>query len=405
MLSVYFSVETGIADGSVDPVVEAISQIARARVSVLGAPSGEQHFPPVSVAGAFSVLQEQHVRRLRDDHAAVGEAQAGGNAQFVGKDREFVRNAVPIGGFANGDLIVPFSSRLHVVGIVERFRDPQPAALVEGHANRLLHVWLTGHELQLESRPKHHVLHRDFWRQRVLHRSERIGRRSPGLSRGIERNLGRRIGEVIALGLRLHRPVARRPANAAFQQIYKIRIGPRSLIVPPGGIEHPPVALRARPGVRLLVIALNPIRQNRAVLLIVHFMHVRLIPTLDRIQPLLNRMIRLNDRFLEDARLVTLEPSPNQCRDPRRVQKAIRPAMNRREAVPALDEVKQCLFLLRRDLQPIRIQQEHVIPIEILRIQIAQIISVNQIDSANAQGRGHVPAPLERHVMAVVSQE
>ena len=67
---------------------------------VAGAPAGEQHLAHVGHVVAVGVLEEQRVRRLVDDDAAVGEGQAGRDAQLVGEDGELVGLAVAVGVLA-----------------------------------------------------------------------------------------------------------------------------------------------------------------------------------------------------------------------------------------------------------------------------------------------------------------
>ena len=72
-------------------------------MGVAGAPAGEQHLADVGLAVAVGVLQEQRVGRLEDDHAAVGEEQAGGDVEPLGEDRELVGPAVAVGVLADRD--------------------------------------------------------------------------------------------------------------------------------------------------------------------------------------------------------------------------------------------------------------------------------------------------------------
>ena len=75
-------------------------QIARPGVRVARAPAGEQHFAHIGHVVAVGVLEEQRLRRFLHDHAAVAKADAGGNAELVGKDGELVGPAVAVGVFA-----------------------------------------------------------------------------------------------------------------------------------------------------------------------------------------------------------------------------------------------------------------------------------------------------------------
>ena len=130
-------VEPGVTDDPVEPVIEAIAEVARPGVGVAGAPAGEENLADVGLVVAVGVLEEQGVGRLVDDQAAVGEGHAGGDAQLVGEDGELVGLAVAVGVLADLDLVVPFAALLEVVGIVDGLGDPEPAFVIPGHRDRL----------------------------------------------------------------------------------------------------------------------------------------------------------------------------------------------------------------------------------------------------------------------------
>ena len=75
-------------------------------MGVAGAPAGEEDLADVGLVVAVGVLEEQRVGRLVDDHAAVGEGEAGRDAQLVGEDGELVGLAVAVGVLADLDPVV-----------------------------------------------------------------------------------------------------------------------------------------------------------------------------------------------------------------------------------------------------------------------------------------------------------
>ena len=77
---------------------------------------------------------------------------------MIGEDREFVGHAVAVGVFADGDAVVAFALRLHVVGIVEGFGNPAAAALVEGHGDGFFDLRLGGEKFDVEAGRDDHVL-------------------------------------------------------------------------------------------------------------------------------------------------------------------------------------------------------------------------------------------------------
>ena len=169
-------------------------------------------------------------RRLMNDDAAVGERQARRDAQLVGEDGELVGHAVAVGVFADDDLVVALARRLHVVRIIDGDADPQPAALVPGHGDRLAaEVRLAGEELHLEAGRVLIVLHRLFGRQRLLH----LGDRRAAL------HLGRadRTGSWLRRIRTASRPCVARPSPAC-----------RSTAARRSGRRRTPSGCRVRPG-------------------------------------------------------------------------------------------------------------------------------------------------------------
>ena len=340
-LATDFTPETAVSHGAVDPTIQAPVQIARPGMGVMRAPSREQHTAFGGDSGARSILQKKHVRGLRDDHPTVGENHAGGDAEFVGENGEFVRHAGAFGVFANRDAIVALTGRLQLIGVVERLGDPQSAALVEGHADRFLDVRVAGEKLRFKTGSHRHVLHRFGDVDRFLH----FGDQSPRPAE-IIRQLALAILERFERRLRGHRPIAGGPLDAVLDQIFKIRVGPSPFIVAPRRVKHTAFALVAHPGPGLFFVALHPIRQDGSAFVVELRMRVRLVPIFDRVETFFDRMIRQNDRLFKHAGGMVIEFGPHQGDDLWRITEARRPAVIGDKAMPALDEIEQSFFLI-----------------------------------------------------------
>ena len=120
------------------------------------------------------------MRRLRDDHAASPEHQAGRQAELIGEDGELVGSASALRVLADDDLVVPLTFRLFVIGVVHGDADPQPATLVPVHSDWLAaQVRLGSKQLHFEIHRRHHVLHRLGRVERLLHFVKRLAGDAP----------------------------------------------------------------------------------------------------------------------------------------------------------------------------------------------------------------------------------
>ena len=146
---------------------------------VADAPAREEDLAHVGLAVAVGVLEEQRVGRLQDDHAAVVAKHAGRNVQALGEDLERVGPAVAVGVFADRDPVAPLAVAPLDVGIVDALGDPEPAAMVPGHADRLVDLGLGGEQPRLEAGRDDQVLDRLLRRQRLLHLVDRLALRPP----------------------------------------------------------------------------------------------------------------------------------------------------------------------------------------------------------------------------------
>src|SRR6266571_3385571 len=91
------------------------------------------------------------------------------------------------------------------------------------------------------------------------------------------------------------------PADTVFEEILKIGIRPGALVMAPGGVENSAFAFGASPGVGLFAFVIDAIRENRAVLVVVHFMDVGFIPGFDGLKPFEDFVVGLRVGFFEDA--------------------------------------------------------------------------------------------------------
>ena len=112
----------------IDPVVEAILEVAHRAVRVAHVPAGDQRLADVGLVVAVGVLEADRETAVLADHAAAIERERVGNTQVLGKDGELVHLAVVVRVFADANAVATFAVSLPFVRIVNRFADPQPAA-------------------------------------------------------------------------------------------------------------------------------------------------------------------------------------------------------------------------------------------------------------------------------------
>src|SRR5439155_19535208 len=86
--------KSGIADGSPNPVVESVAQVAGGSVGVAHAPAGEEHLALIGLVVAVCILEKLGFARVDNDDDAVRENKACRDTQLVGENRELVRPSV-----------------------------------------------------------------------------------------------------------------------------------------------------------------------------------------------------------------------------------------------------------------------------------------------------------------------
>jgi hypothetical protein len=222
-------------------------------VGVARAEPGEERLALVGPAVAVGVLEEQHVRGLRDEEAAVDVAEARRDAQVLGEDGLLVGLAVAVGVLDDRDPVAPHAPGLHLVRVVDRLGDVEATEVVPGHRDRLADLRLGDEQLGLEPLGHREVLDRLLGRERLLHLADRLAEGAPPRPGRVERDLGRLVLERLQ-PLRHARPriehvaLVRRPADAALDQVVEAGVAPGPRVVARSGVEDAPLALGAGPG-------------------------------------------------------------------------------------------------------------------------------------------------------------
>lgn len=162
------------AMGAVEPAVGTPGETIRAGVSVLDAEAGEMDFGvAIGAVVAVAVGIEEKVGRIQDPHAAAAGDDAAGEVQVGEEVMGFLENAVAVGVFVDGDAVgalevmrrggrdfVEHGAEILIVfhdleaggeRVLEILHDPEAAAFVEVHVQRLAHGGFAGSEGHLEA--------------------------------------------------------------------------------------------------------------------------------------------------------------------------------------------------------------------------------------------------------------
>ena len=409
-LAADLAAEAGVADDRVDPVIQPVAEVRRAGVGVVRAEAGEEDLPLVGLAVAVGVLEEEHVGGLRHDQAAVDVAEARRDAQVVGEERDLVGLAVAVGVLDDRDPVAPLALRLHLVGVVDRLGDVQPAEVVPGHRDRLVDLRLGDEQLRLEPGRQGEVLLRLVGRERLLHPADRLAEGAPPGAGGVQRDLGRLVLERLQ-ALRHARPgvvdvpLVRGPADAPLEEVMEAGVAPGAGVVAVRGVEDAPLAVRAGPGPGLGAGLVVAGLEDVAVLRVVLGVDVGLVPGAEGLQPLDDRMVGVDDRRLELAGAVLLELGADQRDVLGGVQEAERGAVQRDEAAAARHVVEQRLLLVLADPGRIGVDEQRVILAERLGVQVRHLLGVGDLDPASGQHRGDLRVAIGGAVVPLVAEE
>ncbi len=196
-----------------------------------------------------------------------------------------------------------------------------------------------------------------------------------------------------------------RPSNPSFHQILEPRVAPGAFVMPPGGVEDAPLAVRAHPRPRFLRLLVLAVFEDGSIFFVVLRVDVSLVEALEALETLHDRMVRLRDGGAEGADAVRFELGADQLDVLFGIEEAIRRAMERDEALAGRDEIEQGGLLRRRDFGDIRIDQQSVIAPERLGVERINGVGVGQLDAAFFENRLQLAKPFHRLVMPVVAEE
>jgi len=175
LLAADFAGEAAVTDRAPEPIVVTVRKAAGLGMGIADAPAGHDDLTHVGLVVAVGILEEDEVRGLRDDHAAVGEDEARRDVELVREDRELVGLAVAVGVFADLDGVVALLLVFHdPVRVVAGLGDPEAAAGVPGERDRLHDVRLGGEKHQLQVGGDLSALHAALDGERLLE-SQRLG--------------------------------------------------------------------------------------------------------------------------------------------------------------------------------------------------------------------------------------
>ena len=264
------------------------------------------------------------------DDPTLTEREAGGNAQLVREHRKLISTARSLRIFADDDPVATLALWLLLVGIIHGYTDPKAAAFVPSHADWFAaQIRLGREQLDFKTFRSHEMLPRLGRVERLLHLGKWLALCIPYRTRWIEgyaciyifeglhvgpfRRHGRlrRGHDRLCRGSRIRRDNARilpdSPADSTFYQVLKARVAPGALVVPPRGVEHSTLALRAHPCPGLPDSVFLSVLQNSPVLLVVLGVDVCLIPALETLETFHHGMIWLDNCSPKCGRAMTQE--------------------------------------------------------------------------------------------------
>ena len=130
ILIAHAPLEAGVANCAINPVINAILQVAGLRMGVANAPGIHEHFTHIRVVVALSGLEEDQARWLGNDDAAVGKGDAGRQVQVVGENGELIGLAIAIRVFTDFDIVITLTVFGDSMRVVACLRHPQTTALI-----------------------------------------------------------------------------------------------------------------------------------------------------------------------------------------------------------------------------------------------------------------------------------
>ena len=421
------ALESRVAHDAIHPAIEAPGEVARAGVRVAGAPATEEHLSQVGLAVAVGVLEQEHVRGLRHDQAAVAGQHARGNRQVLSEHVASVGPAVAIAVDECHNPVVARDLRRRIllrwldqiVWIVNALGHVEPTIGIEGLRQRLaLKQRLRRKQRHPKTLGRDRVLPRLLRVERFLHLRERLVLlRGIVARRGIEGHLRRLVCEAFepSRWLRHHRVVdihtrrrgiaARREADAAFDEVVEARMAPRPLVVAPGGIEDAALPLGADPGPRLALVPFDPLFEHGPAAVIVLGVDVGFVETLKPAKPLHHRMLLRDVHRAKFTRAVLLKLCPDEVDPGGRIAETKTRAVQRHEPLAIADKSKDGRFACGRERVDVGVDDERVVGGERLRIEISEPVGVDKLDTPRLEHRLKLRKPLGWLVVPAVAQK
>ena len=408
-----------------DPVVEAVLEVADPAMGVPHAPAGKDHRPFVGDIVPRGVLEKDSLGSILHQHPATGEDERGGNREFLGEDGELVGPPVAVGVFTDLDLVAPLPAGLEFVRVVEGFTKPEAAPFIPVHGDWFAsELALVDEQLDLEVFERLVVLLRLSRGDWLLHLGVGLALHAPLLARQVVRNLVPHLdvvegGDILA-GRRGGQPGERarvvvdrgglgvatdRPQHSPLDQVLETGVAPGFFVVSPGGVEDPPLALGADPGVGLGSLAIDPAFEHDAVFVVVLVVHVRLIDAFEAVEALHDRMRGLVDAGAEQFETVPLELPTHQFDIPGRVEEAVGGTVQGDEPAAPLDIVEQRLLLSGGDLADVGVDHQSVEAGEGRGVEHLDVVGVLDFDPAFAQDGDQLRGTFGRAMMPTVAQE
>src|SRR4051812_14143316 len=115
----------------VDPTIETPCEFTGHAVRIVSTVLLVQDLALVRMIVAIRVGKPVDVRNAISDGAAAYRQDANRNIEVVGKSSDLVGSAIAVGVFENANHISGAAVGSSREGILDRFRDPEPAAIVE----------------------------------------------------------------------------------------------------------------------------------------------------------------------------------------------------------------------------------------------------------------------------------
>ena len=421
------ALESGISHDAVHPAIEAPGEVTRAGVRVAGAPSTEEHLSQVGLAVAVGVLEEEHVRGLRHDQTTVVGQHARGYRQILGKHGASVSLAVAIAVDECHNPVVArnLGRRIflrwldEIVGVIDTLCHGECAIGIEGLRQGLaLEQRLRRKQLHLKTLGRDRMLPRLLRFERFLHvREWLILLRGIVAGWRIKGHLGRLIGEALdprrwlrhcgMIDIRSRRRgiAARCEADAAFDEIVKPWMAPGPLVVAPRRVEDTALPLGADPGPRLTLVALDPFLEHGPAAVVVLRVDVGLVPACEAAKPLHHRMRWRDVDRATFTGAVLLKLCPDEV-DPRgRIAETKTRAVQRHEPLAIPDEIEDRRLGRRRQRVDVGVDGQRVVGGEHLRIEIRDLVCVNEFDAPRREHRFELRKPLGWLVVPAIAQK